>query len=250
MGHFYTAEGICIDGLRAARKMTPLPLPSPTTVLSMIKGEGLIQYFKRCMWEAAVTTPRQPHWDDDAHYEACVRWAEEHGQAARDKGGEFHDMVQRFHGGLPVPMGEQNPMMAAYADWYDRYVEKTIGNELVVIGEGYAGRLDHLCLLKDGRIAITDTKSQDITKRRTFNHYPEWALQLGAYAGAVNRFPGLEGPLNRHSDDNVDVLVSICISSKPPFVVEAFYWPKPIDYYANLFMGMLALWKEVHDYWP
>jgi hypothetical protein len=243
MGHFYTTEGICIDGLRAARKFSPLPLPSPTTVLSMIKGEGLIQYFKRQMWEAAVTTPRQPHWDDDAHYEACVRWAEEHGKAARDKGGEFHDQVQLFHTGKPMPLGDQNPMLDAYAQWYDRYVDCTIGTELVVIGEGYGGRLDHLCLLKDGRIAITDTKSQDISKRRTFNHYPEWALQLGAYAGAVNRFPGPD-------TGTVDTLVSICISSKPPFVVEAYYWPKPIDYYANLFMGMLALWKEVNDYWP
>jgi len=242
--HFYAASGECIEGLRAARKRNPLPLPSPTTVLSIIKGEGLIQYFKRQMWEAAVTTPRLPHWDDDAHYDACTKSAEEHGKAARDKGGDFHNAVQMFHAGKMVPIGEQNPMMAAYADWYDRYVLKTIGTEMVCFGDGYGGRLDHLCQLKDGRVAITDTKSQDISnKGGRFNYYPEWVLQLAAYGGAINRFPGpMEG--------QVDALVSICVSSKPPFVVEAFYWPKPVEYYHQLFMGLLALWREINDYWP
>lgn len=241
--HFYTPEGICIEGLRAARKMSPLPLPSPTTVLSLFKGEGLIRYFKRQMFEAAVTTPRQPHWGDAEHFDACMRHADEHSKAAREKGGDFHDQVNMFHSGKPVPIGDQDPMMNSYAQWYDRYVEGTISTETVVIGDGYAGRLDHLCQLKDGRIAITDTKSQDISGRERFSYYPEWVLQLGAYGGAINRFPGpVEGA--------VDTLVSICISSKPPFVVEAYYWPKPVAYYHDLFMGCLKVWKEINDYWP
>jgi len=152
--------------------------------------------------------------------------------------------VQPCHAGKAVPLVDQNPMLAAYAGWYDQYVEKTISTETVVIGEGYGGRLDHLCQLKDGRVAISDTKSQDISnKRGRFNYYPEWVLQLAAYGGAINRFPGpMEG--------QVDVLVSVCISSKPPFVAEAYYWPKPVAYYHQLFMGLLALWKETNDYWP
>ena len=104
-------------------------------------------------------------------------------------------------------VNEVQPMMAAYVEWYDRYVAQTLGTEMVVIGDGYAGRLDHLCELKDGRIAITDTKSQDIsTKKGRFNYYPEWVLQLAAYAGAINRFPG-------PAEGSVDALLSICISS-------------------------------------
>ena len=242
--HFYTPNGLCIEGLKAARKTSPLPLPSPTTVLSLFKGEGLIQYFKRQMFEAAVTTPRQPGWTDEEFFQACKKWADEHGQKARDKGGDFHDEIQKFHMGKFLPIGEQNPMMAAYVEWYDRYVAQTLGTEMVVIGDGYAGRLDHLCELKDGRIAITDTKSQDIsTKKGRFNYYPEWVLQLAAYAGAINRFPG-------PAEGSVDALLSICISSKPPYVVEAYTWPKPVAYYHDLFMGCLKLWKEISDYWP
>jgi hypothetical protein len=44
--------------------------------------------------------------------------------------------------------------------------------------------------------------------------------------------------------------VSICISSKPPFVVEAHYWPKPIAEYCDLFMGCLNLWKLFNEYYP
>ncbi len=206
----------------------------------MLKSEGLIYYFRKMMHEATATTPRLPAWSDEEYFAACCRWSEEHGKAARDKGGDFHDQIQRFHAGM-TPDFLADPMLRAYCDWYEAYVDKTIGTELVVMGDGYGGRLDHVCKLKDGRVAITDVKTQDISKRGTFNQYFEWSLQLGAYAGAINRFPG-------PAEGNVDVLVSICISSKPPFVVEAHYWPEPVAYYHDLFLGLLRVWKFANDY--
>jgi hypothetical protein len=233
-GHFYTATGQLVNGLREARTINPPPLPSPTTVLSLIKGEGLIYYWRKQMWESARTTPRQPHWTDEEDFKACLRWADEHGKGARDKGGDFHDEIERFNksGWRNLAASEQ---ALSYYDWHDQYVAKSIAVEQIVFGNGYAGRMDHLALLRDGRVAVVDVKSQDVSKRSgKFNHYPEWALQLGAYAAAAKPVP--------------DVLVSVCISSNTPVVLEAYYWPGPPSYYANLFIGLLMVWKEFNSY--
>ena len=99
MSHFYHAiTGELINGgLREARKLNGLALPSPTTVLSLLKSEGLIFYFKKMMWEATSTTPRPPGMSDEDHFYACLKWADEHSKKSRETGGDFHSLVQRFH---------------------------------------------------------------------------------------------------------------------------------------------------------
>lgn len=246
--HFYHAvTGELIDGgLREARKLNGLALPSPTTVLSLIKGEGLLRYLKRQMWEATVTTPRQPRWTDDDYYEACLEYADEHAKAARERGGDLHNLIQRFHLSclgevLPPPVPKHFiDQYDSYLRWYEQYVDKTLAVEALVIGQGYAGRLDHCALLKDGRVAVLDIKSQDTTKNNgRFRFYPDtWALQLGAYAGALE-------PVQ-----HVDVLVSIAVSSNQPVALEAKYWERPPAHYHDLFLGLLKVWNLSNNYWP
>lgn len=245
--HFYCSDGTCIEGLRAARKLDPLPLPSPTTVLSLLMSPGLVYYFKRQMFEAAVTTPRLPGQSDDEFWDACCAFADEHGKAARDRGGELHDLIQQFHmavkHGAPPPVvpTQLAPQYGTYVDWFSDNVDRILAVEEVVIGDGYAGRVDAVLRLKDGRVTVADPKTQDISKRGKFNHYTSWALQLGAYADAWRRSP--EG-------QNVDVLMSICISSTEPSVLEAHEWEREPEYYANLFKGLLAVWSEENQFWP
>lgn len=243
--HFYNpVTGQLIDGgLREARKVNGLP--SPTTVLQMLRGPGLIQYFRRQMFEAAYSTPRQPQWTDDEHFAACLNWAEEHGKSARDKGGDFHNLIQQFHlslvGAKPPPMVPPEVALQydGYLQWYEKWVAKTLLVEEVVIGQGYAGRLDHCCVLKDGRIALVDVKTQDTSKRNgRFNHYTEWALQLAAYAGAM---PEQGRP---------ELLISVCVSTNRPFTLEAYCWPGAVAYYHLLFLSLLEIWKMEHNYWP
>ncbi len=244
--HYYNKDtGELIDGgLRAARPIQGLP--SPTTVLQMLKSEGLLRYFKRQAWEAAVTTPRAPGMSDEDHFEACLRWADEHSKIARERGGEFHTLCQRFHlsamgdttyGAADFKVGPMAAQFDAYIRWYETYVQKTVACEQFVLGQGYAGRLDHLALLNDGRLAVLDVKTQSLGKRRSFNFYSGWSIQLGAYHGA------LPSP--------ADVLVSVVVSADvTPVIVEAKYWPKPPSYYHQLFLGLLAVWSEEQQYWP
>jgi hypothetical protein len=237
--HYYTKDGELIDGdLRQARKLGGLP--SPTTVLNILGSPGLKYYFRKQMFESTATTPRLPNESDDDYFDRCCKWADEHGQAARDRGGDFHDLVQRFH--MRPRSGEITTdhtlytQFEAYTDWYFANVKRSLMVEQAVIGQGYAGRVDHVAEMMDGRIACLDVKTQDITKKKKFTYYSNWAVQLGAYAGAIKPIP--------------DVLISVAVSSNSPAVVEAYEWPKPPSYYHDIFLGLLKYWCLDADYYP
>lgn len=240
--HFYTRDGKCITGLREARKTSPLPLVSPTTVLGMLTSFSLIRYFKRQMFEAVATTPRDPAWTDDEYFDACERYAEEHGDAARKHGSEFHDLIQSYNLArihqkpIPHPEPKFEQGYRAYVDWYEANVEKSLLVEDVVIGSGYAGRVDHYCLLKDGRRAVVDAKTQALKGRKKFNHYVTWLLQMGGYSLT--------------DKTKADTMISLCFSSDEPFVFEAYEWPNhPVDANA-MFIGLLDIWKIDNNYFP
>lgn len=249
--HYYTKDGELIDGdLRQARKVGGLP--SPTTVLNILGSPGLKYYFRRQMWEAACTTPRHIGMSDEAHWDACQKFADEHGQAARDRGGDFHDLVQRFHM-FAMEMGAQSEIIAktngaqneplapqfdAYANWYRKNVRRSLMVEQAVIGQGYAGRVDHVAEMMDGRIACLDVKTQDITKKKKFTYYSNWAVQLGAYAGAC-KHPNIP-----------TCLISVAVSSNLPAVVEAYEWQPNPAYYHDIFLGLLKYWCLDNDYHP
>ncbi len=238
--HYYHPDTLELlpGGLREARKLGGLP--SPTTVLDMIMSPGLIHYFKWQMFLATATTPRSPTWTDDEYFAACEKWSKEHGKAARTTGGNIHDVTRDFHRALlnggPVPEvpPELREQLSLYVAWFEANIDRVLLVEEAVKGPGYAGRLDLLALLKDGRTGLLDCKSQDNSKRGAFNHYTNWAIQLGAYAGALPKMP--------------DVLISICVSSKQPVALEAYVWPRPPMYYTQLFMGLLDIWKEDNQF--
>lgn len=241
--HYYTKDGELIDGdLRQCRKLNGLP--SPTTVLNILGSPGLKYYFRRQMWEAACTTPRIAGMSDEDHWDACQKWADEHGQAARDKGGDFHTMVQRFHEAqlqgntVVLPAGDPLwPQFDVYAGWYFNNVRRSLIVEQTVIGKGYAGRVDHVAEMMDGRIACLDVKTQDTSKKKgKFTYYSNWGVQLGAYAGAIKPIP--------------DVLISVAVSSNSPPVVKCYEWPKSAEYYYQVFLGLLDYWCLDNDYHP
>jgi len=252
--YYHPTTGQLLDGLREARLVQGLP--SPTTILGMLKGPGLIKYLQRQAWEAGVTTPRNPGENDDSYYDRCMHYADQHSQIARDKGLALHKLIQEFHqslvGKLPmVPMVALTPELAAgydlYLRWYEKWVRKTIAVEQFVVGQGYAGREDHYCILNDGRYALVDIKSQGLSKKSRFTFYPEWSYQLGAYAGAA---PPGETPMTWVRCRTIDVIISIAVSSTGPAHLEARVWDHPPYYYHGLFMGLLAVWQEQNQYWP
>ena len=242
--HFYKSDGICVEGLREARKCSALP--SPTTVLGILKSAGLIRYLEQQILEAAATTPRANN-ETDADWCSAVRAAAaEHSDAAKKFGGELHDWIQQFnlaslyHKTVPKLGHGMTGQCKEYVDWYDANVKQPLAVEQIVFGDGYAGRLDFVAELHDGRIACLDAKSQALRGKRLFNHYTNWALQLAAYAAAYNKT----------ADNPTTVLISLVASSDEPVRFECYEWSGFVEEYYDLFKSVLHIWKLDNNYFP
>jgi hypothetical protein len=224
-------------------------------VLGILGSPALKYYFRKQMFEATATTPRPAGMSDDDYFDLCCTSADEHGKTARDKGSDFHTICQEFHkaslefgaGSALIPkiaetmLRETDPLFpqfTAYAEWYKKNIRRTLMVEQVVVGQGYAGRVDHVAELMDGQIACMDPKTQDTTKKKgKFTFYDQWPIQLAAYAGAIQPVP--------------HCLISIAVSSQEGSAqVEAKIWEKPVDYYHEIFLGLLKFWKHSNDYHP
>lgn len=252
---FYKPDGECIVGLREARKLSPLPLPSVSTVLSLLGSSGLTQYFRRQMFAATVKYCRQladfqqwtdEDWAKEGHYQACEAISDEHGQQARDKGTELHDLIQSYNLArkhqkpIPQPPEHWAGQYRSYVGWYEENVADSLAVEEVLFGDGYAGRVDHICLLKDGRVATVDAKTQNLVSKKKFSHYLSWAMQLGAYAGADAYTTG---------GWSVNTLISLVFDPNGS-AFESYEWPESPKYYAGLFMGLAEIWRAENNYRP
>jgi len=129
------------------------------------------------------------------------------------------------------------PQFEAYTEWYFKNVRRSMMVEQAVIGQGYAGRVDHVAEMMDGKVLCLDVKTQDTTKKKgKFTYYDQWPIQLAAYAGAC-KIP-------------IDGLMSVAVSSNLPATVETKLWERPMDYYHDIFMGLLKFWKHSNNYYP
>lgn len=241
--HFYQPDGTFIDGLKLARK-TPGALVSPSSVLGIFTSYGLQLYFKQQAIEAAATTPRHADETDEAWCGRVTEAADEHSQIARDKGTVFHDWAKGCNrlvveqGLIAPPCEGMEQQSLAYINWLKYSVEQVLAVEKFVVGAGFAGTLDIAVRLKDGRVAIVDTKTQGLKGKAKFNWYARWAIQLGAYAAAFEKTAAQQ----------VDCLISVAVSSDEPVKLEAYEWPKRPEWYGDLFQCALRLWKEDNNW--
>jgi hypothetical protein len=166
------------------------PLPSVTTALGIIHKEALVQWIK---WGIATAAVDYAEWlpliIEQIGYSEARSWMAATPDEVRDKaasiGISVHvlaDMLSRGHGtgteGFEVPEW-QIPYAKAYLNFLDRYSASSIvSSEKSVLGleDGYAGTYD-LLLQIDGELWLLDIKTSK-------GYYPEFALQLAAYAHA------------------------------------------------------------------
>lgn len=239
--HFYTPNGEWVSGLREARKYNALP--SPTTILKLISSPALHIYWQNQLFEACQLTERLPGMLDDEYKEAVIAASEAHAAAARERGTTFHEWTSLLNLSFPNIPEERVPGMEdqcdLVAEWYLANVSEILMQEVMVVGEGYAGRLDCCAVMKDNTVEVIDTKTQHLKGKRRFNHYFSWALQLGAYGGALPRM-GM----------TVNKLRSLVVSSHDPGLFEAYPWPEAPSLYHRLFMGIKEVWCYEHNYFP
>ena len=154
---------------------------------------------------------------------------------ARDLGVSIHAAVQEYyaltgvlklHPRIPLYEEEVAAVVKNIAfdfgaqDWK---VEQTFTSPL-----GYGGKVD---LYAEG--IVIDFKTSEFTKETTIKPYPEYGMQLAAYAKGLN----LVNPK----------LINIYISTLEPGLVYLYEWQDPVKYW-RMFKCLLEYYKISKDF--
>ena len=131
--------------------------------------------------------------DPELYYYQIVDHAKTHykklSAEAAGIGTEVHNAIEMFvkDGEIKEEFStpEAQNSFNAFLEWSDDNVEKYIESERVVFSEqhGYAGCLDVIALMKDGRVMLIDFKTSKAI-------YDSMVMQLSAYAGARSEMRG------------------------------------------------------------
>lgn len=162
---------------------------SVTNVLDMVAKPGLVNWQVEQAVLAALTLPRRPDETDQEFAARALADADEQAAAAREMGTRLHDAAANFltKGDLPFDR-EESRLLMPFIRWAGVNVKRVIASERVVVNAKfhYAGRLDLAVERVDGSLAIIDLKTQDVKLSAKGEpkpeFYPEWPLQLAAYA--------------------------------------------------------------------
>lgn len=203
--HYYTMAGEPMHfiekkdgtGLRPttladARKLNLLP--SVTTVLKTLARPALIDWIVRENVLAAVTTPRlDGETLDDFVKRIMERDAKSESEAAKDRGTELHAALELLFQGREAEVTPETLPWVLPAFQAISARGKTVAVEQVVVGDGYAGRLDLRQEAPDGTQWLWDWKTTKKLPDPKKGAWSEHRLQASAYACAFfeGRAPGL-----------------------------------------------------------
>jgi len=216
--------------LRDARKLGLLP--SVTEILKVIAKPAVEIYKQNQILQSALTLPRIEGEDLDSFALRVELDSDQHREKAADLGTRIHAAIAGSLQGQPVSEDMQPYMQEWIACRNDIVVMNTemqVGSEQL----GYAGTLDLQGLDVSRNRAIFDFKSQDVKDGKA-NFYPEWAMQLAAYAQAM---------ASPHK------LVSVVVSTNE--LTKGFLythiWPREQSYYYEAFQQAFGLWRYLRD---
>jgi hypothetical protein len=159
-----------------------LTVPAVSTVLAVIAKPGLSAWGRRTALEAMKEL-----LEAGADMEEALALAEGEPERQRDlaarRGGLAHDAVACALMGKPYPL-EWEPWVKAALRFLADYGLRLVAAEQVLVSKrhGFAGTCDLITCGADGVLTLVDWKTGGI--------WPEAALQLGAYAIALEEMTG------------------------------------------------------------
>lgn len=212
-------------------------LPSVTNILRVLHKEALVQWKIEQAVLACVTSPRKPEEPLDAFIERILhteKVQDQEAAKARDMGLRIHQALEDELSGRSAEQ-EMLPWIEPVWDHLNNEGLKVICTESVLVGDGYAGRVDLIQGDLD-EVIITDFKTSK--SKLPKDPYIEAKLQLAAYAKAWE-----------NQNRNRVRVRNIYISTVNPgeFVCHEFEWP---IHYSRGFIPLLSLWQHLNDYNP
>jgi hypothetical protein len=219
--------------LSDARKVNALP--SVTTILSCLNRPALTSWLIEQSVLAVLTAPRNEGEELDAFIQRVLhseKQQDSESQKARDLGTDVHAQIE----------------LAITGQVWDRafkdYVEPAIkaceqfgvcdASEFVVVGQGYAGKVD--AKFANGDITIVDFKT---TKTLPKKSYTEHRLQLAAYAKALG-----------NTGNTYVRTANIYISTKEPGKIATCISDECASDFERGFKPLIDYWQYANDYKP
>ena len=179
------SKGMRPTTLRDAKKLGLIP--SVTTILKVLDKPALTAWKIEQAVLAVLTTPKLADEPLDAFIKRVLTTDKEQdaeAAKARELGTRIHDELESTLNGNPLANPELDPfVMPAYKATVE--LGKVLATEKIMVGEGYAGRLD--AILDGNEITVVDFKT---TKTLPKESWTEHRLQLAAYAKALGNTNG------------------------------------------------------------
>lgn len=192
--HWYTVDGNPMYEVIAKSTGQPRPttladarkmnlLPSVTTILKVLHKQALVDWLIEQACLAVLTTPRPAEEPLDAFVERVLhteRVQDQEATKARELGTDMHAGLEALFGGGQID-DELRPWIEPAYEYLRNLCPRTIGTETVVVGHGFAGKVDYIgdALTHELIVDFKTTK-----KPPTKGSFSEHRLQLSAYAKA------------------------------------------------------------------
>lgn len=245
-GHYYRRDGSPLyevptkdgrmRGINLAWDKALNPVPSVTTVLSVLPKPQLEIWKQNQMMMAALTTSRQDGETDEMFCNRIRTEAFQQVTDAADIGTQVHDAIEKYYSGSPVPCEFARHVLAAVAEVERLFpgVDDWVTEAYFAHPMGFGGRVD---LHSPSTGAIVDFKGKDgdfaDKKKLAYDqHY-----QLAAYQ------TGLGLPRS--------ACANIFFSRTHPGAVSGVLWTTDqIAHGWELFTAAMNLWKLIKKYDP
>ena len=238
---FYNPETLeKVEGLRLARKCNGYP--SVTTATGYRKGPGLIRYLVRQTLESSLTLPHQEGESLSDYSKRISEDSKEHASKAADFGTVIHNDLNNIVLGNPIAPAEtekQQKVRDAICEWYNNEVKEVRFSERSFIHplKCYAGTLDLLYEDNNDELTLLDAKTQAVGPSKNATFYPEWVMQLSAYADML--------------PTKVKCKTLVLDSHEEGFGFETKeYSDEELDAAFKSFLGLLENWKYENKYYP
>lgn len=248
--HYYALDGTPVHSVKCKTKdgMRPTTVkdarelslyPSVTSILSVINKPQLEAWKISQGIIASLTLPRNKGEDLESFAKRVVLDSKSETAKAADKGTQIHYLAEEHLKGKPIrAAAEILKLFEPLKEWINENVQEiwTAETVLVNVQDGYAGTVDLIGVIKGHGLCCVDFKTTRFKEKAAF--YPEWPLQLSAYARAYNQ--------------HIDNLISVAVNSdenldeKPQIKV----WEESQDFYYTNFKAALQLWKYLKRYNP
>lgn len=199
--HWYTRDGQPCHTVKCTTKDGERPttiadarklglLPSVTNILRCLHKEALVQWRCEQAVLACLTSPRNDGEPLDDFVQRILhteKVQDQEAKAAADLGTRIHRALEDELSGR-IAEHEMLPWIEPVWEWLNKTGCDKINTELVLVGEGYAGRTD---LIQSFPIAEWIWDFKTTKKLPTKGAYLEHKLQRAAYAKAT----GFVGPI-------------------------------------------------------